>query len=122
MELQVTNTAIDKNGNVVAIRSTKDGRTISKYNINGRINANYSKIEADALGVDSVYQEKIQKEKAISEFIPSNEFFDMPTLFNILIEKEKKILSFPIHEYWLDIGRIGDFEQAQSEYFRIFNE
>lgn len=58
----------------------------------------------------------------IFEFIPSNEFFDMPTLFNILIEKEKKILSFPIHEYWLDIGRIGDFEQAQSEYFRIFNE
>jgi NDP-sugar pyrophosphorylase family protein len=46
----------------------------------------------------------------------------MPTLFNILIEKERKILSFPIHEYWLDIGRIGDFEQAQSEYFRIFNE
>ena len=58
----------------------------------------------------------------IFEFIPSNEFFDMPTLFNILIEKERKILSFPIHEYWLDIGRIGDFEQAQSEYFRIFNE
>ena len=58
----------------------------------------------------------------IFEFIPSNEFFDMPTLFNILIEKERKILSFPIHEYWLDIGRIGDFEQAQSEYSRIFNE
>jgi dTDP-glucose pyrophosphorylase len=58
----------------------------------------------------------------IFEFIPKNEFFDMPTLFNILIEKHKKVLSFPIHEYWLDIGRMSDFEQAQSEYFRIFNE
>ena len=58
----------------------------------------------------------------VLNYIPKNEFFDMPTLFNILIEKERKILSFPIHEYWLDIGRIGDFEQAQSEYFRIFNE
>ena len=58
----------------------------------------------------------------IFEYIPQNEFFDMPTLFNILIEKQKKVLSFPIHEYWLDIGRMSDFEQAQSEYFRIFNE
>ena len=58
----------------------------------------------------------------IFEYIPQNEFFDMPTLLNILIEKQKKVLTFPIHEYWLDIGRMSDFEQAQSEYFRIFNE
>lgn len=58
----------------------------------------------------------------IFELIPKNEFFDMPTLFNILVEKERKVLSFPIHEYWLDIGRMSDFEQAQSEYFRVFNE
>lgn len=58
----------------------------------------------------------------VFEFIPKNEFFDMPSLFNILIGKNKKILSFPIHEYWLDIGRMSDFEQAQNEYFRIFNE
>ena len=58
----------------------------------------------------------------IFEHIPQYEFFDMPTLFNILIEKQKKVLSFPIHEYWLDIGRMSDFEQAQNEYFRIFNE
>eukprot|EP01029_Cantina_marsupialis_P000867 TRINITY_DN106657_c0_g1_i2.p2 TRINITY_DN106657_c0_g1~~TRINITY_DN106657_c0_g1_i2.p2 ORF type:complete len:348 (-),score=49.05 TRINITY_DN106657_c0_g1_i2:967-2010(-) len=54
--------------------------------------------------------------------IPENEFFDMPTLFNILLEKQEKIMSFPIHEYWLDIGRMSDFEQAQIEYFRVFND
>lgn len=59
---------------------------------------------------------------SIFEFIPKNEFFDMPTLFNILIEKQKKVLSFPIHEYWLDIGKMGDFEQAQIEYSRVFDE
>lgn len=58
----------------------------------------------------------------IFEYIPKDEFFDMPTLFNILIEKQKKVLSFPIHEYWLDIGRMSDFKQAQNEYFRIFDE
>jgi NDP-sugar pyrophosphorylase family protein len=58
----------------------------------------------------------------VFDYIPKNEFYDMPTLFNTFIEKEKKVISFPIHEYWLDIGRMSDFEQAQSEYFRVFNE
>jgi len=56
----------------------------------------------------------------VFEYIPKNEFYDMPTLFNFLIEKNKRTISFPIHEYWLDIGRISDFEQAQNEYFNIF--
>ncbi len=52
--------------------------------------------------------------------IPHNTFYDMPTLFDELIKDTKKVLSFPIHEYWLDIGRISDFEQAQTEYGDIF--
>lgn len=44
----------------------------------------------------------------------------MPTLFNILIEKEKKILSFPIHEYWLDIGRMEEYKKANDEYSEVF--
>lgn len=57
----------------------------------------------------------------IFEYIPKNEFFDMPTLFNILIKKHKKVLSFPIHEYWLDIGRIEEYKKANEEYGEIFN-
>ncbi len=52
--------------------------------------------------------------------IPHNTFYDMPTLFDELIQEKQTILSFPIHEYWLDIGRISDFEQAQVEYGDIF--
>jgi len=55
-------------------------------------------------------------------YIPNNQFFDMPTLFETLIEKQHKTISFPLHEYWLDIGRMSDFEQAQNEYLEIFNE
>jgi NDP-sugar pyrophosphorylase family protein len=46
----------------------------------------------------------------------------MPTLFEDIIKDKLKTISFPVHEYWLDIGRMSDFEQAQSEYFGIFNE
>lgn len=56
----------------------------------------------------------------VLNYIPKNEFFDMPTLFQKLIEEELKILSFPIHEYWLDIGRIVDYERANNEYSNVF--
>jgi len=53
--------------------------------------------------------------------IPKNEFYDMPTLFEALIKEDKKALSFPIREYWLDIGRIEEYERANSDYFGVFN-
>ena len=53
--------------------------------------------------------------------IPNDTFYDMPTLFDTLIESKEKISSFAINEYWLDIGRLSDFEQAQSEYALVFN-
>lgn len=52
--------------------------------------------------------------------IPSNEFFDMPTLFERIIAKGCNAVSFPIREYWLDIGRMSDYERANSEYNRVF--
>jgi NDP-sugar pyrophosphorylase family protein len=40
---------------------------------------------------------------------------DMPTLLEQQIEAGKSVNMFPIHEYWLDIGRMDDFHRAQSE-------
>jgi dTDP-glucose pyrophosphorylase/CBS domain-containing protein len=54
------------------------------------------------------------------EYIPQDSFYDMPTLFERLIEEQHNVLSFPVHEYWLDIGKMNDFERAQSEYYRVF--
>lgn len=92
----------------------------------------YGVIQTKDSDITSIVEKPIQKffvnagiyvlSPSVFNDIPENEFFDMPTLFNILIEKQKKVSSFPIHEYWLDIGRMSDFEQAQSEYFRIFSE
>ena len=54
------------------------------------------------------------------ELIPNDEFFDMPTLFEKFIENRMKNISFPIHEYWLDIGRMEEFKQANDEFLEIF--
>lgn len=48
--------------------------------------------------------------------IPDNEFFDMPTLVDDLIADEQKSGGFPLTEYWMDIGHIPDYEQAQADY------
>lgn len=41
---------------------------------------------------------------------------DMPTLLEQQIDDGKAVNMFPIHEYWLDIGRMDDFHKAQSEF------
>jgi dTDP-glucose pyrophosphorylase/predicted transcriptional regulator len=50
------------------------------------------------------------------ETIPSQTFFDMPTLFEQLIEGGKTTAAYPLREYWLDIGRLEEFDRAQREW------
>lgn len=40
---------------------------------------------------------------------------DMPTLLTQAIEDGKDVSMFPLHEYWLDIGRLEDFNRAQQD-------
>jgi dTDP-glucose pyrophosphorylase len=47
--------------------------------------------------------------------VPANHHIDMPTLLEQQIEQKEQVLMFPIHEYWLDIGRMDDFNRAQAE-------
>ncbi|MCX8130713.1 MAG: nucleotidyltransferase family protein [Clostridia bacterium] len=54
------------------------------------------------------------------EFIPEDEYFDITQLINIYLEKKKKIGSFPITEYWMDIGQIDDYNQANMDYDNQF--
>jgi dTDP-glucose pyrophosphorylase len=52
--------------------------------------------------------------------IPADCFFDMPSLINTLLKKKEPVNSFPIHEYWIDIGRMQEFEQAHEDYNEQF--
>ncbi|MCT7941664.1 nucleotidyltransferase family protein [Shewanella holmiensis] len=44
-----------------------------------------------------------------------NQVIDMPTLLDNKIQVGGKVLMFPLHEYWLDIGRLDDFNRAQAD-------
>lgn len=56
----------------------------------------------------------------ILEYIPQNQFYDMPTLFEKIINENKNAISFPLREYWLDIGRIEEYKKANEEYDEVF--
>ncbi len=46
---------------------------------------------------------------------------DMPTLLENVINDGRDVTMFPVHEYWLDIGRMEDFQRAQSEIEGMFS-
>lgn len=51
----------------------------------------------------------------LQEFIPSTERFDMTDLIAQLVAAGRTVVSFPIMEYWLDIGQLSDYERAQQD-------
>ena len=51
--------------------------------------------------------------------VPKHHRIDMPELLGDKISEGRRVLMFPIHEYWLDIGRMDDFERAQIEFHAL---
>ena len=52
--------------------------------------------------------------------VPDSGHYDMPTLLATLSDRGDTVGAFPIHEYWIDIGRPPDFELARSDYEAVF--
>lgn len=54
-------------------------------------------------------------EPSVHRYIPNGQRFDMTDLIEKLLEDEGTVVSFPVVEYWLDIGEPVDYEQAQED-------
>jgi dTDP-glucose pyrophosphorylase/CBS domain-containing protein len=52
--------------------------------------------------------------------IPKNEFYNITSLFQELIKSREKVISYPLKDYWLDIGKLSDYEKANFDYHNIF--
>ena len=49
------------------------------------------------------------------EIIPDDQKFDMTELFDQLVQGSQPAAAFPVHEYWMDIGRLDDFHRANKD-------
>ena len=54
------------------------------------------------------------------DLIPRGAYYGMDTLIKDMIARHLKVAKYPIREYWLDIGRMNDYEAAQEAYREHF--
>jgi NDP-sugar pyrophosphorylase family protein len=57
----------------------------------------------------------------VLKMIPRNKHCDMPTLFKRVLEEGHETSVFPVREYWLDLGKIEDFNRAKGDFDGVFN-
>jgi len=53
--------------------------------------------------------------KSVLNFLPKEAHFNATDLMEKLIQENKKVVSYPLLGYWLDIGKHEDFEKAQID-------
>ena len=54
-------------------------------------------------------------EPSVYHYVPKGQRFDMTDLIQRLLQEKRPVASFPIVEYWLDIGQPADYDQAQED-------
>jgi len=80
-------------------------------------------IESEGFNIKSMVEKPTQRfhvnagiyvvSRKIIEQVNNNEVVDMPTLLERHLTDN--VLMFPFHDYWLDIGRMDDFNRAQVD-------
>jgi dTDP-glucose pyrophosphorylase/predicted transcriptional regulator len=86
----------------------------------------YGVVEVDGTQIIGVEEKPIQRhlvnagiyvisQDGLSN-IPGETFYDMPTHFAKLAANGHRTAAFPLHEYWVDIGRLDELERAQREW------
>jgi dTDP-glucose pyrophosphorylase len=57
--------------------------------------------------------------RTVANTIPKNRFFNATDLIEHLIKDGKKVHSYPLHGYWIDIGRMEDYNKAQKDIYHV---
>lgn len=84
---------------VVETNGARVERVVEKPVLNFFVNAGIYLLEASACAL-----------------VPPGRRCDMTELIQILVERGERVVSFPVIEYWLDVGTPSDYERAQTDY------
>jgi dTDP-glucose pyrophosphorylase len=84
----------------------------------------YGVIQMDGNGVLEIEEKPIHRslvsagiyvlDPAVFKLLQNGQHLDMPELLETLLKSGQNVAGFPIHEYWLDIGRHEDLQSAQQ--------
>jgi dTDP-glucose pyrophosphorylase len=94
---------------------------VRKYDLN----VPYGVVEGDGESVRGLVEKPLLNflvnagiyllEPLVYRYIPNGEHFHMTQLIHRLLDEGHRVVSFPILEYWLDIGSPVDYEQAHQD-------
>ena len=56
----------------------------------------------------------------VLDLVPPEQFFDMPSLFEAMIQAGLHTRCHKVDGYWLDIGQLPDYERAKADFEKIF--
>jgi dTDP-glucose pyrophosphorylase len=94
------------------------------------VNVPYAVLEKNADGTITGFEEKptytyysnggiYLMKKSVLSLIPKNSFYNATDLIEKLLSVNKKVVSFNLECYWLDIGKHGDYDKAQIDIKKI---
>ena len=91
----------------------------------------YGVVEAEGQCVTGIVEKPMHKffvnaglyvlNSSLLEQVDGSSYLDMPQFLEAQVKSDAQVNMFPIHEYWLDIGQMDQFERAQidsSEFFQ----
>ena len=89
----------------------------------------YGVIDCSGVAVSALREKPVQQfmvnagmyllDPAAVAYIPEGERFDMTDLIQRLLAEGRKVVAFPVVEYWLDIGKPADYERAQKDVLQV---
>ena len=85
----------------------------------------YGVVETDGVKIISISEKPTMKHlmnagiyvlnPEVCQLIPEHQYYDMSHLLGRLVGENRRVISFLVHEYWLDIGEIEDYQRAVTD-------
>ena len=85
----------------------------------------YGVVESDGVAVIGISEKPVVQHlinagiyllnPEVCQLIPKGQRYDMPDLITRMVGEGQRVISFPVHEYWLDIGRVEDYRRALND-------
>ena len=82
-------------------------------------------VETDGLAITGITEKPVLRHfmnagiyllnPEMCRFVPSGRRYDMTDLISELIVEGRRVVCFPVREYWLDIGQSTDYDRAQED-------
>ncbi len=92
---------------------------------------NFGKVDSDGDYITGVNEKPNFKSEILSgiyilkpavfEIIPNDTYYGIDSLIKDMLRRNMRVGKYLMHEYWLDIGQIDDYQIAQNAYKEHFN-